>query len=202
MRLGLIGRVEADEELLSHRALSGRNSWTFSGRSVAAGADHSHSWPLRVFGCSGPKLGLEYLDRSPKERSPQHTCLGPEATWRDCCRRSQLPGGPGRRAFSSISIARRKSRLASTYLPCSRSNPARLVVWVARRDDPRQEPFRRSRSLADKAARPRRTCPGPKQTGETVVSARNVGMILAENPFVDLDRPPIQRLGLGDVPWS
>ena len=37
---------------------------------------------------------------------------------------------------------------------------------------------------------------GPKQTGEVVVPDRNVGMILAENLFTDLDGLPIERLGL------
>ena len=36
-----------------------------------------------------------------------------------------------------------------------------------------------------------------KQIGEIVVTGRNVGMILAENLFVDLDRPPKERLSLG-----
>ena len=35
-----------------------------------------------------------------------------------------------------------------------------------------------------------------KQTGEIVVICCNDGMILAERLFVDLDRPPIERLGL------
>src|SRR5262249_58742658 len=36
----------------------------------------------------------------------------------------------------------------------------------------------------------------PKQTGEVVVIDSNVGMILAESLFVDLDRPTIERFGL------
>src|SRR6516164_4223847 len=35
-----------------------------------------------------------------------------------------------------------------------------------------------------------------KQNGEVVVVGCNVGVILAENSFVDLDGPPIKRLGL------
>jgi hypothetical protein len=35
-----------------------------------------------------------------------------------------------------------------------------------------------------------------KQAGEVVALDCNVGMILAENLFIDLDGPPIERLGL------
>jgi hypothetical protein len=35
-----------------------------------------------------------------------------------------------------------------------------------------------------------------KQSGEVVVTPSNVGMILAENLFIDLDRPTNKRLGL------
>ena len=35
-----------------------------------------------------------------------------------------------------------------------------------------------------------------KQTGEVVVGGSNVGMVLAENLFVDLDGPSKERLGL------
>ena len=37
---------------------------------------------------------------------------------------------------------------------------------------------------------------GPKQLGEVVVVGCNVGMVLAENLFIDLDGPTIERLGL------
>ena len=70
-------------------------------------------------------------------------------------------------------------------------------TWSQRRDDPCREPFRRSRWPADRAARPRHTCPGLKQKGEIAVADCNGGMILAESLFVDLDGPPIERLGLG-----
>ena len=39
-----------------------------------------------------------------------------------------------------------------------------------------------------------------KQEGEVVVADCNVGMILAENLFIDLDGPPIERLGLVILP--
>jgi hypothetical protein len=43
---------------------------------------------------------------------------------------------------------------------------------------------------------------GLKQEGEVVVAECNGGMILAENPLVDLDSPTKERLGLLILAWS
>ena len=96
--------------------------------------------------------------RSPADRAarPRHTCPGLSngeivvtlATWMILAEsRSRSPA---------------EERLGLVILALVRSNTARLLYLLQRRDDPCREPFRRSRWPAERAARPRHTCPGPE----------------------------------------
>ena len=120
-----------------------------------------------------------------------------EADRRGCCTGSQRRDDPCRDAFSPISMARRKSGSAWSYLPWACSRLAEVVVVESqRRDDPCREPFHRSRWPGDRAARPRHTCPGPEAEWRGCCSGLQRRMILAESLFTDLDRPTKERLGL------